>query len=176
MDVCSLVDLQPLSALLQSPGYEYGPKSIPKGTGVDAGGPQCAAQIKLPPLRSVSGRQATTIPARINVAVVMYSTLDETNTQFEARTKQSKDLPGTVAADFPGTWTRGMVLSNNGDSDRLIYVLVQTDRLLVKIELQVESDHYYLDKLPATLDQIKDQVVAMMRDDAYPSVQTALAG
>lgn len=174
MKVCDTVDLAPLEKVLQSPGYEFGPEDIPRGVGVDPGGPQCAAQLKLPALGQGDAKQEL-VPARLNVAVVAYGDRAEADKQYQDRIGASKKFEGSQVEQLTGgDWTRGEVVSATSASDNLVHALVQKDTYLVKIYLQVSSDESYSAKLPFTHEQVRAQVVSMMRADLFPAVDEAV--
>lgn len=98
LKVCELVDLQPLLTTLAAPGYEYGPEDIPVGSGVDPAGPQCFAQMKLPPLRDAAGVVEELVPARLQVSVVPLGSIDKANGDFDGRVAE--------VTSFEGPWPR----------------------------------------------------------------------
>lgn len=92
LKVCELTSLTPLVKVLGSPGYKDGPADVQKGSGVDPGGPQCAAQLKLPPLANVTGQKEELVPARLNIAVVPYSDKAQADASFASRLADQEGL------------------------------------------------------------------------------------
>jgi hypothetical protein len=151
--VCELVDLAPLAKTIHSTGYTFGPKDIEKGVGVDPGGPQCAAQLTMPPLGGT-----VMIPSRLNAAVVAYGSTAEAGTQYRDRIAQARKLPKDTTSDLAGDWTKGSIVVGEGVGDNKVYALILKDTYLVKIDLQVMSDAGSKAKWPFTLDQVKATV------------------
>jgi hypothetical protein len=175
MKVCELVDLEPLATTLTSPGYEFGPEDVPAGNGVDPGGPQCAAQLTLPPLTSVAGTKQDHVPARLNVAVVPYDDAVAATAQFDKRIGDSQGFPGSESEELDGPWTRGTIVTVEGGSDNLVHGLVQMDGLLVKIYLQFSPDKDLREKFAFTVENVKVTVGEVLTD-LYAAVSAEVEG
>ncbi len=175
LKVCELVDLETLATTLTSPGYEFGPEDIPVGSGVDPGGPQCAAQLKLPQLASATGMAEDLIPARLQVAVTPHDDIAAATAGFDERISYAEDGEGSESEELDGPWTRGKIVTAEGGGDELVHGIVQKDTYVVRIELHVSPDEGYQDKFTFTIEDVKAAVVEVL-GTLYTAVSAEIEG
>jgi len=165
MKVCEQIDLAPLLTAMKAEPAE-GPTDVGKGVGVDPAGPQCEAQIALPPLRfgGPDASPSDTANARLNVAALPYLSVENAAAEYDTRLQQVAGHLDVEKTDTPltGEWTKGVLVNGRDQATNRVYALVQKDSYLLKIEMSWETDADASGKFPFTRDDVAGTFQTMM--------------